>query len=314
MITRRDLILHVIIGFFAVLTLVPFLFTLNNAWRTNAEMFRSFFGLPESLTQMVEAKRAQWAGVDAQFEVETDEGEVITVGAAEACGYLWRTATRGFRRSWVELRRYMINTFVTCGITACGVVFIGSMTAYILSRYRFFGSKTLFYYIIAVMMFPGVLTLVPSFLLVKNLGLLNTYLAMILPYIAGGQVFAIFVFKGFFDGLPEDLFESARIDGAGHIQLYLNIILPLSKPILSVVTIMNVLSTWNNFLWPFIVNTDRKYDVVASGLYVLATSAFANSYSTLFSAYMLSAIPLLVLFTYATRPFIQGVTSGAFKA
>ena len=88
MITRRDLILHVIIGFFAVLTLVPFLFTLNNAWRTNAEMFRSFFGLPESLTQMVEAKRAQWAGVDAQFEVETDEGEVITVGAAEAGGYL----------------------------------------------------------------------------------------------------------------------------------------------------------------------------------------------------------------------------------
>ena len=105
--------------------------------------------------------------------------------------------------------------------------------------------------------------LVPSFLLVKSLGLLNTYWAMVLPYIAGGQVFAIFVFKSYFEGLPEDLFESARIDGAGHVQIYWQIVLPLSKPVLSVVAIMNILGTWNNFLWPFITNTEGKLPVLS---------------------------------------------------
>ncbi len=140
------------------------------------------------------------------------------------------------------------------------------------------------------------------------------YWAMVLPYIAGGQVFAIFVLKGFFDGLPEDLFEAARIDGAGHFAAYRHIVLPLSKPVLSVVLIMNVLGTWNNFLWPFIVNSEGRYHVVASGLYVLATSTYSSDIGTLFAAYVLSSIPLLILFVYATRPFIQGVTSGAFKA
>ncbi|MBI4560346.1 MAG: carbohydrate ABC transporter permease, partial [Candidatus Hydrogenedentes bacterium] len=172
----------------------------------------------------------------------------------------------------------------------------------------------IFYFIISTLMFPGVLTLVPSFFLVKSLGLLNTYWAMILPYVAGGQVFAIFVFKSFFDGIPEDLFESARIDGAGHLQVYWHLVLPLSKSILAVVLIMNFLGTWNNFLWPFITNTEGKYHVIASGLYVLATSPYASNFNTLLAAYMISSIPLLILFVYATQPFIQGITTGALKA
>ena len=78
--------------------------------------------------------------------------------------------------------------------------------------------------------------------------------------------------------------------------------------------IMNIMGTWNNFMWPFITNTDDRMHVMGSGLYVLATSAFAQNFSTVFAAYMVSSIPLLLLFTYATRPFIQGITSGAFKA
>ena len=126
--------------------------------------------------------------------------------------------------------------------------------------------------------------------------------------------FGLLVFKSYFEGLPEDLFESARIDGAGHLQIYWQIVLPLSKPILSVVAIMNILGTWNNFLWPFITNTEGSHHVVSSGLYVLATTAHASNFSTLYAAYAISSIPLLVLFIYATKPFIRGVTSGAFKA
>jgi ABC-type glycerol-3-phosphate transport system permease component len=120
--------------------------------------------------------------------------------------------------------------------------------------------------------------------------------------------------KGFFDGLPEDLFEAVRIDGASHFQIFTRIVLPFSKPVLSVVLIMNIISVWNNFMWPFVTQSDGKCQVIASGLFVLATSAYVTNLSTLFAAYMLSSLPLLVLFIYATRPFIRGVTSGVFKA
>jgi ABC-type glycerol-3-phosphate transport system permease component len=164
------------------------------------------------------------------------------------------------------------------------------------------------------MMIPGVLTLVPSFMLVKKLGLLNSYWVLILPYIAGGQIFALFLFKSFFDGLPNELLESARIDGAGHFALYWRLVLPLSKQVLAVVAVVNVLGTWNNFLWPFITNSDTKYHVVASGLYLMGQSQLSSNYAAMYAAYVLSSVPLLVLFVYATKPFIAGVTSGAFKA
>jgi ABC-type glycerol-3-phosphate transport system permease component len=168
--------------------------------------------------------------------------------------------------------------------------------------------------ILSFMMIPGILTLVPSFLLVKSLGLLNSYWVLILPYIAGGQIFAIFLFKSFFDGLPGELFESARMDGAGHLRQYFNLVLPLSKQVFSVVLVTNVLGTWNNFMWPLITNSDAKYHTVSSGLYLMNSSAVAVNYSNMFAAYMLSAIPMLVLFLYATKPFMAGLTSGAFKA
>ncbi len=310
----RDIALTLGIGCFGALTLIPFVFALNNSFRTNFEMDHAFFGLPENLIQMARASVAAISGSDRVFTVETDAGEVLEVTGWDAADHYWRAATKGYRVSWGSLRPFMINTFFVCGVTTLGVVTLGSISAYILSRYRFYGSKAIFYFIISTMMFPAALTLVPSFMVVRNLGLLNTYWAMILPYIAGGQVFATFVFKGFFDGLPEELFESARIDGAGHFRIYVDIVLPLSKPVLSVVAIMNILGTWNNFLWPFIVNTDGHYHVIASGLYVLATTNFAQNYSSLFAAYMTASIPLLILFTYATKPFVQGVTSGAFKA
>jgi ABC-type glycerol-3-phosphate transport system permease component len=172
----------------------------------------------------------------------------------------------------------------------------------------------LFLFILSFMMIPSVLTLVPSFLWVKQLGLLNSYWVLILPYIAGGQIFAIFVFKGFFDGLPGELFESARMDGAGHFSQYWHLVLPLSKQIIAVVLIVNVLGTWNNFLWPFITNTDSKYHVISSGLFTMSSSSVAANYASMYAAYVLASIPMLILFIYATKPFMSGVTSGAFKA
>ena len=303
--------IHAVLICVAALTLLPFAFMVNNVFRSTTEFYHDFFSVPEAFKGLA---RAAAADSDDTVEIEDDKRQTSTVSRSEARQHYLDRVARGPRMAWRVLRPYVVNSLVVSILTAVGVCAIGSSTAYILARYRFMGSRGVFVMFLATMMFPGVLTLVPSFLLVKKMGLLNTYWAMILPYVAGGQVFAIFVFRSFFKGLPEDLFESARIDGAGHLALYFHIILPLSKPVFSVVVIMNILGTWNNFLWPFITNTDGSHHVIASGLYTMATSQHNQNFSTMYAAYAISSIPLLILFIYATKPFIRGMTAGAFKA
>lgn len=309
----RLLALHAVLLVAAALTLAPFTVMVNNVFRSNAEYSHSFFALPESAAGLAHVGVRTLLGDARPIVVRRNDGGEISLPRAAAARHYLRRLALGPQRAWKVLRPYVLNSFLVSGLTALGVCFLGSGTAYLLARYRFTGHGFVFSFILATMVFPGVLTLVPSFLLVKQLGLLNSYAAMILPYLAGGQVFAIFVFKSFFEGLPEDLFESARIDGAGHWRLYWHIVLPLSLPVFSVVTIMNVLGTWNNFLWPFIVNTDDRHHVVASGLYTMAASGIAGDHSAMFAAYTLSSLPLLILFLYATKPFIRGMTSGAMK-
>ncbi|RYG24865.1 carbohydrate ABC transporter permease [bacterium] len=275
----NDLAIHAVLITILALTLLPFVFLINNSFRTNFELDHAFFGIPEALRR-----------------------------------YDWDKLFQSYRDAWQVLRPYTANTMFVAAVTALGVTGLGSITAFVFSRYRFPGSKLLFMYVLSFMMIPGILTLVPSFLLVKKLGLLNSYWVLILPAIAGGQVFAIFLFKSFFDGLPGELFESARLDGASHLRQYVSLVLPLSKQVLAVVLVTNVLGTWNSFLWPMVTNTDSQYQTVSAGLFGLGSSTLAVNYANSFAAYTLSAIPMLVLFLYATKPFMSGLTSGAFKA
>ena len=311
---RNTLLIHMILILFACVTLLPFVFMLNNVFRSNFEFYRDFFSVPDSVVGIVEVTGRYISGNDEPLTVTDVNGEEQSVDRSTALHMHKEALQKGPETAWDAIRPYMLNSLIVSLLTALGVCCIGSSTAYILARYKFMGHKVVFVLFLATMMFPGVLTLVPSFLLVKKLGLLNTYWAMILPYMAGGQVFAIFVFRSFFMGLPEELFESARIDGAGHLSIYWHLILPLSKPAFSVVIVMNIMGTWNNFLWPFIVNTDGSHQVVSSGIYTLATSQYASNFSTMYAAYALSSLPLLVLFIYATKPFIRGVTAGGLKA
>jgi ABC-type glycerol-3-phosphate transport system permease component len=310
---RHTFLIHAVLILTAALTLMPFVFMVNNVFRGNAEFYHSFFSPPDSFRGLARVGLRYVTGDARPIAITDEDGTSRSVPRAEAAAHFARRIAAGPQRAWTVMRRYVVNSFIVSGLSALGVAILGSGTAYIFARYRFLGSRFIFTFILATMVFPGVLTLVPSFLLVKQLGLLNTYWAMILPYVACGQVFAIFVFRSFFAGLSEELFESARLDGAGHWGLYWNIVLPLSRPVFSVVVIMNILGTWNNFLWPFLVNTDDKHHVLASGLYTMAVSSVSADFGTMFAAYTLSSIPLLVLFVYATKPFIRGMTSGALK-
>ena len=327
---RSDLPIHCVLVAILAITLLPFVFVINNALRRTSEQYHSFFGVPNAVANVV---RFTWFKVSGDADrirvrilpeqqtgkpqsVRAADVPLTTVSYGEAMNLSWREMTAGFRYAWQVFRPFMVNSILVSLASAIGVVVIGSLTAYVFSRYRFPGHRLLFLIILSFMMIPGVLTLVPSFLWVKKLGLINSYWVLILPYVAGGQIMAIFLMKGFFDGLPQELFESARLDGAGHFAQYWNIVLPLSKQILAVVVIVNILGTWNNFLWPQIANSDQSYAVVSTGLYLMSRTQndAGGDASTLFAAYVISAIPLLILFVYATKPFMTGVTSGAFKA
>jgi len=253
---RSDIPLHAILLVFVFLTMLPFLFVINNSLRTNTEMYHSFFGLPKSLENMARFTWYHLTGQAERIRLRRPMPEGKTAGQVRAADMpieqapygramarLWDDLTRGYRYAWEVLRPYMVNTLLVCLTTAAAVVLVASISGYVFARYRFPGSKVLFVAVLSLMMIPGVLTLVPSFLLVKQLGLLNSYGVLILPYTAGGQIFAIFLFKG-----------------------------------------------------------------------IMGTSQVAQNYSTMFAAYLLSSIPLLLLFIYATRPFLRGVASGAFKA
>ena len=136
---------------------------------------------------------------------------------------------------------------------------------------------------------------------------------IILPGIAGAQIVAIFLCRGFFASLPKELFEAARIDGAGDRQIIWHIVLPLGKPILGPVAIMNILGTWNDFLWPLLTIGDSRLHTVAIGLRYFQ-GEFDTYYGPMFAGYVIGSIPLIVLFLVAMRHFITGLTSGAIKA
>lgn len=211
-----------------------------------------------------------------------------------------------------QLSKYFWNTVLITGISVPAVLLVSSMSAFVFARYSFPGRTVLFYTIISLLMVPFILTLVPAFVWIKQLGLLNTYWALIFPYVAGGQVFAIYLLRSFFATIPNDIFDSATVDGANIFQTYWRIALPLTTPMLSVVAIVNTLNVWNDYIWPLVTLQQDNMRTITIGLRYFQ-GQFQINYGPLFAGYILGSLPLLILFLVAMRPFVSGLTSGAIK-
>jgi multiple sugar transport system permease protein/raffinose/stachyose/melibiose transport system permease protein len=230
-------------------------------------------------------------------------------------GIAWPPNFANYRDAWSRIAVYLFNSIVVSGISMVGVLIIASISGFVFARFHFPGRELLFFAILGLLMIPGVLTLVPAFLLVKNMGLLNTYWALILPYIAGGQIFAIFILRSFIASLPEELFEAARLDGASTWQAFRLIAIPLSKPILVTIAIMNILGTWNDYIWPLVTTPDGKLWTVSVGIVTFSNSFRGlENWGPMFAGYVIASIPLTILFAFTMRYFIAGLTSGAIKA
>ncbi len=221
----------------------------------------------------------------------------------------WSNYTTSFSQIW----RYMLNTIAVTILSGVPMMVFASLTAYVLARYKFPGSNFLFMCLLGLMMIPGILTLVPQFMWVVQLGLTNTWWAVILPYIAGGQSFNMFLLKSFFEGLPEEMFEAARLDGAGHIHLWRHIILPLSVPILSTLAIMHTLGVWNDFVWPLMVLVRNDIRTISQAIVFLNTTGQFPTPGRAMAGNVMASIPLLIMFIFGMKYFISGITTGAVK-
>jgi multiple sugar transport system permease protein len=221
----------------------------------------------------------------------------------------WENYTDG----WRTMRRYVINSLVYSLASVVGVVFLSSLSGYVFARHRFPGKELIYIVILALLMVPGVLTLIPAFVLVRDLGLLNTPWALILPWTAGGQIFGILLCRSYFATLPQELFDAAKVDGASEWEQYARIALPLSWPILVTLSIMHLVATYNDFIWPLLTITDPKIQVVTVGL-----TQFRNEFGTVnwgprMAAYGVASLPLVILFAFGMRYYVRGLTSGAVK-
>jgi len=209
-----------------------------------------------------------------------------------------------------NLPRWFFNSAVTSLAITVITVLLASLAAFGFSRARFRGRNLLFWFVLAGIMVPGQILIVPLFTQMQAFRMVDTYWGIILPQIA--SPIAVFIFKQFFDGIPRDLEEAATIDGASRLRVYWQIWMPLAKSAIAAVSIFTFVAAWNNFLWPFIVITNPDMMTLPVGLSQVQT-AYGIRYAQIMASAVLGGLPLLVVFLFFQRQIVQGIAGTGIK-
>ncbi len=219
-----------------------------------------------------------------------------------------------YNTAWNQLLGNMVNSVVTVAVGTLMIVVLSAMSGYVFARLEFPLKNFLFMLMLALMMVPGVLTLTPSFKLIQRLGLKNTWWALWFPWASGGQVMGMYLCRTFISGQPASLFESARIDGATEFQAFYRIAVPLAKPILATLVVMNMISLYGDFIWPLLVIDSNSKQVISVAIQTYSSSTGTSNYGAMIAGFTMATVPLLVMFMLSSRLYIEGITSGAVKA
>ena len=225
---------------------------------------------------------------------------------------VWRI--ENFQRVWLEAHfgRYFQNSVIVTVIAVTILVALGSMAAYALGRFQFKGNDLLYLYFLSGLMLPIRLGIIPLFILMRDLRLLDSLWSLILIYAASGLPSAIFILTGFFRTVPVDLDSAARIDGASEWSIFTRIMLPLVRPALVIVTVYNAIPIWNDFFFPLVfIQTDAR-KTLPQGMTVFFGQYYTD-YATLFAGLTLAALPVILLYVVLSQHFIRGLTAGAVK-
>jgi multiple sugar transport system permease protein len=217
-----------------------------------------------------------------------------------------------FRRVLSEFgfMRYFLNSVIVATSAGFFATLFASMAAFAFSFKNFFMREKIFIAIIAAMMVPGLMYVVPQFAIVKKLGWMDTYRAMVIPHLA--NVFGLFLLRQYMDTIPRSLIDAAKIDGASDLQIYGRIVMPLSLPIVATLFLFAFQFHWSNFLWQLIVTNKSSLYTVPVGL-AMFKQQHEQLYTLKMAASAISIIPIAVIFLFAQRYFIEGVTKGAVK-
>jgi len=207
--------------------------------------------------------------------------------------------------------RYFFNSIILSVFSLTSLLFVASLCAYGLSRYKFKGQNILRIYFLLGMMFPIQLGILPIFIMIRSMHLTNTFLGMVLIYTANMSL-AVFIFSNFFRTLPNALYESALIEGAGEFTIFSRIMGPISKPVFATVGILNFVTIWNDFYMPLVFLTKKNIKTLPLGIYSYMNNFLAN-WHLVFAAVTLALIPVMIIFFAFSRFLISGLTAGAVK-
>lgn len=217
-----------------------------------------------------------------------------------------------YREVWAigDIPRWILNSTIVSVIVTALTLALCSLAAYGFSKARFPGRSWLFAIIIAGILVPPQVLIVPLFTQMSTMGLVDTYWGVALPQVVAPVM--VFILKRFFDAIPRDYEEAARIDGAGHLRVLWSVILPLSRPILAAVGIFTFIGSWNNFLWPFVATTDPSIMTLPVGLGAVQ-SVYGIAYAQNMAAAVISAVPLLIVFMVFQRRIVTGIAGAGIK-
>ncbi len=268
----RDGLIQVILILNTIVMLGPLVIMFFAAFKTNAEIFQSPFSVPDF---------SNFANI-AKIWTETN------------------------------FLRYLINSVIVTGSSIVLILTLGTMAAYGIARYNFRGSGFVLMFFVAGLTLPLKLAIIPLFILMRDLGLLNTQLSLIIIYVAMGLPTTVFIMTGFIRTLPNELEDAARMDGASEPRIMWSIMLPLVRPALVIAGIQNVVPIWNDFFFPLIFIQKDALKTLPQGL-----TTFMGEYTTdwgiLFAGLMLSSAPVILIYIILSRQFINGMTAGAVK-
>jgi ABC-type glycerol-3-phosphate transport system permease component len=223
--------------------------------------------------------------------------------------------THNYVLAWSGVSRQLFNTIIVAALSIVIGVTAATLGAYAFSQLRFRGKEVVFLAYVALLFVPATLTLIPLFLTIQKLHFFNTWWALILPYAATSQPLLVLIFRGFFEQIPRELLESARVDGAAERQVLARIVVPLTRPVLLTGAILVTINVWGDYLWPTIVIQDPAKTTISAGVQQFVGSFGTNlsNGGAIFAAFVIATLPMFILVGFTMRYFVSGLTEGATK-
>lgn len=218
-------------------------------------------------------------------------------------------------QAWHGVETSLRNTVIVAVISIVIGVTAAMLGAYAFAQLRFRGKSVVFMAYVSLLMIPSTLTIIPLFLMMKSFRLYDSWWALILPYAAGAQPLLVLLFRGFFEQIPNELLESARVDGAKEYVILLRIVAPLTRPIILTGSILMTITIWGDYIWPEVVLQDYRNYTVSAGLqqYVSNLGISGTGTGSVFAAYVITMLPMFLLVGISMRYFVAGLTEGAVK-